>query len=53
MCKGPAGLGRTPSKEFWLYGSKGTLHLDLDQQKLSTAIKDKGQPASHACSSLV
>ncbi|KAL3143393.1 hypothetical protein ABBQ38_002217 [Trebouxia sp. C0009 RCD-2024] len=36
------GLGRSASKEFWLYGSKGTLHLDLNAQKLSLALQAEG-----------
>ena len=40
-----AGVGRTPSKEFWLYGSKGSLHLDLDAQKLSIALQENGEIA--------
>lgn len=37
------GIGRSPKEEFWLYGSKGTLHLDLDKQQLSLALEDQGE----------
>ncbi|KAA6429319.1 MAG: oxidoreductase [Trebouxia sp. A1-2] len=36
------GVGRTTQNEFWLYGSKGTLHLDLDAKKLSIALQEAG-----------
>ncbi|KAL0050422.1 hypothetical protein WJX82_010955 [Trebouxia sp. C0006] len=36
------GVGRTTQNEIWLYGSKGTLHLDLDAKKLSIALQEAG-----------
>jgi len=38
-----AGVGRTTQNEIWLYGSKGTLHLDLDAKKLSIALQEAGE----------
>ena len=38
-----AGIGRSSSNEFWLYGSKGSLHLDLDAEKLSIALQEDGK----------
>ena len=37
------GVGRTTQNEIWLYGSKGTLHLDLDAKKLSIALQEAGE----------
>ncbi|KAL3156005.1 hypothetical protein ABBQ32_012994 [Trebouxia sp. C0010 RCD-2024] len=34
------GLGRRSNNEFWLYGTKGTLHLDPDAKKLNIAQQD-------------
>ncbi len=41
-----AGVGRTIQNEIWLYGSKGTLHLDLDAKKLSIALQEAGESDS-------
>lgn len=38
-----AGLGRRSNNEFWLYGTKGTLHLDPDAKKLNIAQQDNGE----------
>lgn len=38
-----AGVGRTTQNDIWLYGSKGTLHLDLDAKKLSIALQEAGE----------
>ncbi len=40
-------VGRITQNEIWLYGSKGTLHLDLDAKKLSIALQEAGE--SNSC----
>lgn len=40
------GIGRSAKEEFWLYGSKGSLHLDLDKQMLYLALADQGEISS-------
>lgn len=37
-----AGAAREPSTEFWLHGTEGTLHLDVDAGQLSLALKSGG-----------
>lgn len=37
-----AGAAREPTSEFWLHGSEGTLHLDLDGGQLRLALKSEG-----------
>ncbi len=41
MCPTP-GAARAPTSEFWIYGSEGTLHLDLDDGKLSLGLRSEG-----------
>jgi len=33
------GAAREPASEFWLHGTEGTLHLDLDSGLLALALK--------------
>ena len=36
------GAAREPASEFWLHGTEGTLHLDVDSGQLSLALKSGG-----------
>ncbi|KAL4420747.1 hypothetical protein ABPG75_010403 [Micractinium tetrahymenae] len=36
------GAASEPGSEFWLYGTDGTLHLDVDNGQLSLALKSEG-----------
>ncbi|PRW20167.1 Oxidoreductase NAD-binding Rossmann fold [Chlorella sorokiniana] len=36
------GAAREPASEFWLHGTEGTLHLDVDNGQLLLALKSEG-----------
>ncbi len=35
----PSGAAREPACEFWLHGTEGTLHLDVDNGQLRLALR--------------
>lgn len=37
-----AGAAPGPQHEFWLYGTEGTLHLDVDSGRLEVALASEG-----------
>lgn len=39
VCSAVTGAAREPVYEFWLHGTEGTLHLDVDNGQLSLALK--------------
>ncbi|GAB4816232.1 hypothetical protein N2152v2_003278 [Parachlorella kessleri] len=36
------GAARSPTSEIWIYGTEGTLHLNLDDGKLSLGLRSEG-----------